>query len=118
VTREGSGFLGFEWSLALYGFAYPQALVLRLKRAFTHGAVLQFSNRTMTMSGNMPSRFYVYLLTNSENPNEGIIRVDVELPPDVQKLSELPSREQAEAFAEGAATAFRIAGMIVVYDPG
>jgi hypothetical protein len=26
-----------------------------------------------------PSPFYVYLLSNAENPNEGIIRVDVEL---------------------------------------
>jgi hypothetical protein len=62
-------------------------------------------------------RFYVYLLTNFENPNEGIIRVDVELPPDVHKLSEFATREEAEAFAESAAASYQHAGMIVVYDP-
>ena len=70
------------------------------------------------MSGNMPSRFYVYLLTNSESPNEGIIRVDVEVPPDAHKLSELPSREQAEAFAQGAAIGYRNAGMTVIGGAG
>ena len=68
------------------------------------------------MSENAPSLFYVYLRTNSENPSEGTIRVDVELPPEAHKLSEFPSREQAEAFAESAAITFQNAGMIVVYD--
>jgi hypothetical protein len=69
------------------------------------------------MSGNVPGRFYVYLATNSDNSNEGIIRVDVELPPDAHKLSEFPGREEAEAFAESAAIVFQNAGMIVVFDP-
>jgi hypothetical protein len=56
-------------------------------------------------------------MTNSENSNEGIIRVDVEVLPDAHKLSEFVSREEADAFAEGAAIAFQNAGMIVVYDP-
>jgi hypothetical protein len=67
--------------------------------------------------GESASRFYVYLLTNSDNSHEGIIRVDVEVPPDARKLSEFASREEAEAFAESAAIAFQSAGMIVVYDP-
>jgi hypothetical protein len=45
-----------------------------------------------------------------------IIRVDVELLPEAHKLSEFPSREKAEAFAEIAAITFQNAGMIVVYD--
>jgi hypothetical protein len=65
----------------------------------------------------MASRFYVYLLTNAENSNEGIIRVDVELPPDARKLFQFASREEAGAFAESAARGFQHAGMIVVYDP-
>ena len=28
------------------------------------------------MSGNVPSRFYVYLANNCDNSNEGIIRID------------------------------------------
>jgi hypothetical protein len=66
--------------------------------------------------GDSAARFYVYLLTNSENSNEGLIRVDVELPQDALNLSEFPSREEAEAFAESTAVAFQNAGMIVVYD--
>ena len=65
----------------------------------------------------VPSRFYVYLLTNAESSNEGIIRVDVEMPPDAHKLSEFPTKEAAEGFAESAAIAFQNAGMMVVYDP-
>ena len=65
----------------------------------------------------MASRFYVYLTANSDNSNEGVIRVDVELPPDAHKLSDLPSREQAEAFAQGAAIGYQNAGMLVLYDP-
>lgn len=65
----------------------------------------------------MPSRFYVYLLTDADKPHEGIIGVPVELPPNANKLSEFPSRKEAEAFAEGAAIAFQNAGMIVIYDP-
>jgi hypothetical protein len=68
-------------------------------------------------SGDSAARFFVYLLTNTENSNEGLIRVDVELPPDVHKLSEFPSRKEAEGFAESAVIAFQNAGMIVVYDP-
>ena len=63
------------------------------------------------------SPFCVYLLTNPENSNEGIIRVDVQLPPDARKLFQFASREEAEAFAESAAKGFQNAGMIVVYDP-
>ena len=69
------------------------------------------------MSRNVASRFYVYLTANSDNSNEGVIRVDVELPPDAHKLSEFPGREEADAFAESAAIAFQNAGMTVVYDP-
>jgi hypothetical protein len=65
----------------------------------------------------VPSRFYVYLLTNAESSNEGIIRVAVEMPPDADKLSEFPTKEAAEGFAESAAIAFQNAGMMVVYDP-
>ena len=63
------------------------------------------------------SRFYVYLLTNTANANEGVIRVAAEELPDARKLSELGTKEEAEAFAESAAIAFQSAGMIVVYDP-
>lgn len=68
------------------------------------------------MANNSTAQFCVYLISNFDNPNEGLIRVGVELPPDAHKLSEFPSREQAEAFAESAAIAFQNAGMIVVYD--
>jgi hypothetical protein len=68
-------------------------------------------------TGDSAARFYVYLLTNSENANEGLIRIGVELPPDALNLSEFPSREEADAFAESAAASFQSAGMIVVYDP-
>jgi hypothetical protein len=63
------------------------------------------------------SRFYVYLLTNSDNPHEGIIRVDVEVLPEARKLSEFGTKAEADAFAESAAMAFQTAGMMVVYDP-
>ena len=63
------------------------------------------------------SRFYVYLLTNADNPYEGIIRVDVEVLPDARKLSEFATREEADAFAPAAAVGFQSAGMIVAYDP-
>jgi hypothetical protein len=63
------------------------------------------------------SRFYVYLLTNTDNPHEGIIRVGVEVLPEARKLSEFGTKAEADAFAESAAMAFQSAGMIVVYDP-
>ena len=55
--------------------------------------------------GDSAARFYVYLLTNSENSNEGLIQV--ELPPDALNLSEFPTREEADVFAESTAASFR-----------
>jgi hypothetical protein len=83
-----------------------------------HAGPVHWGRARQAKMGNNPTlRFYVYLLSNSENPNEGIIRVDVELPEDARKLSEFTNKEQAEAFAENAAIGFQSAGMIVVYDP-
>jgi hypothetical protein len=62
------------------------------------------------------SRFYVYLLSNTDKPHEGMIRVDVELIPGARRLSEFGTKAEAEAFAESAAIAFQSAGMMVVYD--
>ena len=62
------------------------------------------------------SRFYVYLLTNTFNPHQGIIRVDVGVLPEARKLSEFGTKAEADAFAETAAMAFQSAGMMVVYD--
>ena len=63
------------------------------------------------------SRFYVYLLTNTDNPHEGMIRVNVDILPEAHKLSDFGTKAEAEAFAESAAMAFQSAGMMVVYDP-